>query len=118
MIGAISYLSVIENLSVIHTVDAQQTVQMLETMARHCQQGLGYEVALRSQKPRDTSVLLRYIVEGLPSIGPKAAHNLLKHFKTVSAVFTASEKELCEVPGIGQKTASRIHELLNFPYER
>ena len=82
LIGAISYLSVIEGLSVIHTSDTQQTAQMLETMARHCQQGLGYEVALRSQKPRDTSMLSRFIVEGLPSIGPKVAHNLLKHFKT------------------------------------
>ena len=101
----------------IHAVDAQQTALMLETMARPCQQGLGYEVALRSQKPRDTSILLRFIVEGLPSIGPKVAHNLWKLFKTVSAVFAASENDLCEVPGIGQKTASRIHELLNFPYE-
>ena len=118
LIGAISYLSVIEGLSLIHTVDAQQTAQMLETMTRHCQQGLGYEVALRSQKPRDTSMLLRFVVEGLPSIGPKAAHNLLKYFKTLSGVFSASERELCEVPGIGKKTASRIHELLNFPYDR
>ncbi len=118
LIGAISYLSVIEGISVIHTSDAQQTAQMLETMARHSQQGLGYEVALRSQKPRDTFMLSRYIVEGLPSIGPKAAHNLLKHFETVSRVFSVSEEELCEVPGIGKKTASRIHEILNFHYDR
>ena len=118
LIGAVSYLSVIEGISVIHVSDAEQTALMLETMARHCQKGLGYEVALRSQKPKDASILSQYIVEGLPSIGPKAAQNLLRHFKTVSRVFSATEKNLCEVPGIGKKTASRIHEILNSPYNR
>ncbi len=118
LIGAVSYLSVIESISVIQTSNAKQTAQVLETMARHSQQGLGYEVALRSQKPKDASILSQYVVEGLPSIGPKAAHQLLKHFKTVSGVFSASQEELCEVSGIGKKTASRIHEILNFHYDR
>ena len=118
VIGAVSYLAVIESISVLHTRDSQQTAQMLETMARHSQQGLGYEVALRSQKPKDPSILSRFIVEGLPSIGPKAAHTLLRHFKTVSRVFSATEKALCLVPGIGKKTASRIYEILNAPYDR
>jgi Fanconi anemia group M protein len=118
LIGAISYLSVVEGISVIQTGDKKQTAQMLETMARHSQQGLGYEVALRSQKPKDASIRSRFIVEGLPSIGPKAAANLLRHFNTVARIFSATEKELCEVPGIGIKTASRIREILNYPYNR
>ena len=117
LIGAISYISVIEGISIIHSYDAQQTAQMLETMTRHSQQGLGYEVALRSQKPKGSFLLSQFIVEGIPSIGPKTAQNLLKRFKSVAQVFSASEKELCEVPGIGKKTASRIHEILHFPYE-
>ena len=118
LIGAISYLAVFECLSVIHTTDAGQTAMLLETIARHSQHGLGYEVALRSQKPKDVSMTLRFIVEGLPSIGPKAAHNLLKHFNTVSRIFSASENELSEVSGIGKKTASCIHKALNSPYIR
>lgn len=117
LIGAISYISVIEGISVIHTHDAQQTALMLETMTRHSQQGLGYEVALRSQKPKDFSILSQFIVEGLPSIGPKTAQNLLAKFKSVARVFSATEKELCDVPGIGKKTASRIHEILHIPYD-
>ncbi len=116
LIGAISYISVIEGLSVIHTDDSRQTARMLETMTRHSQQGLGYEVALRSQKPKDFSIMSQYIVEGLPSVGPKTAQNLLKKFKSVAGVFSATEKELCEMPGIGEKTASRIHEILHFPF--
>ncbi|MBW1960719.1 MAG: hypothetical protein JRJ04_04610 [Deltaproteobacteria bacterium] len=118
LVGAVSYLSVIEGIPVVQATDAKQTALMLEAMARHSQQGLGYEVALRSQKPKDASILLQYIVEGLPSIGPKAAQNLLRHFKTISRLFSASEKELCEAAGIGKKTASRIHEIGNLPYKR
>jgi Fanconi anemia group M protein len=118
LIGAISYISVIEGLSVIHSDGSLQTAQMLETMTRHSQQGLGYEVALRSQKPKDFSIMSQYIVEGLPSVGPKTAQKLLKKFKSVTGVFSATEKELCEVPGIGEKTASRIHEILHFPFNR
>jgi len=117
LIGAISYISVIEGISAIHTDDTQQTARMLETMTRHSQHGLGYEVALRSQKPKDSSILSQFIVEGLPSIGPKTAQNLLKKFKSAARVFSATEKELCEVTGIGEKTASRIREILHFPYD-
>jgi len=55
----------------------------------------------------------RYIVEGLPKIGPTNAERLLSHFKTPYAVFHASEQELQEVEGIGPKRAERIIEALN-----
>lgn len=36
------------------------------------------------------------------------AHALLDHFGSLSAVFEASERELCEVPGIGKSAAALI----------
>ena len=35
----------------------------------------------------------------------------------IGAISYITEKELCEVPGIGKKTASRIHEILHIPYD-
>lgn len=55
----------------------------------------------------------RYIVEGLPKIGPTNAQRLLDAFGTPIAVFTASEDELREVDGIGPKRAERIKEALD-----
>lgn len=36
------------------------------------------------------------------------AHALLDHFGSMEAVFAASERELCEVPGVGKHTAALI----------
>lgn len=50
----------------------------------------------------------QYIIEGLPSIGPKKAKKLLDHFGSARAVITASADELQEIDGIGPKTAQKI----------
>ena len=36
------------------------------------------------------------------------AHALLDHFGSLDAVFAASERELCDVPGVGKSTAALI----------
>ncbi len=36
------------------------------------------------------------------------AHALLEHFGSLEGVFSASERELCEVPGVGKSTAALI----------
>ncbi len=36
------------------------------------------------------------------------AHALLEHFGSLDGVFSASERELCEVPGVGKNTAALI----------
>ena len=82
-------------------------------MARHAQEGLGYEVSLRGSKPKDFNVLDAYAVEGLPGCGPGTARKLLAHFGSAEKVFAASAEQLCEVKGIGKKTAEQIRELLS-----
>lgn len=54
----------------------------------------------------------RYMVEGLPNVGPKLAERLLDHFGTPIDVFSASAEELREVEGIGLKKSERIVEAL------
>ena len=49
-----------------------------------------------------------FITESLPGVGPVSAKNLLNHFKTVKNLVNANKKELKEVEGIGEKTASGI----------
>ena len=111
--GAVSYLMAIEGVSVLTVRDARETTLMLTTMARHLQEGLGYEVPLRANKPKDLSDLGQYLVEGLPGIGPSGAKALLQHFGSAQAVFTASVEDLCRAPGVGKKTAERIRQALS-----
>lgn len=110
--GALSYLIAIEGVSVISVRDATESTHLLATLARHMQEGLGYEIALRSFKPKVLTDLSQYLVEGLPGIGPSSAKALLRHFGSAQAVFNASAEQLCQVPGLGRKTADRIREAL------
>jgi Fanconi anemia group M protein len=112
--GAISYLMTIEGVSIVTVDHHRETTSLLLTMARHLQEGLGYEVALRAGKPKNTADLAQYLIEGLPGIGPASAKALLKHFGSAEAVFSADAAALCQAPGVGKKTAERIREALNF----
>jgi fanconi anemia group M protein len=111
--GALSYLMTLGRVSVITVRDARETAELLADMARHLQEGLGYDIALRANKPKNLSDLAQYLLEGLPSVGPGGAKVLLKHFGSAKAVFNASVIELCHAPGIGKKTAERIREALD-----
>lgn len=112
--GALSYLMTLSGVSVVTVRDARETAALLVVMARHLQEGLGYDIALRANKPKDVRDLAQYLLEGLPGVGPTGAKGLLQHFGSAKAVFSATEAELCAAPGVGKKTAQRIREALEF----
>lgn len=111
--GALAYLMALGKASVIQVKNAAETAQLLVTMARQLQEGLGYDISLRSAKPKDLSDLSVYLLEGLPGVGPTSAKALFQHFGSAQAVFSASVDELYGAPGIGKKTAGRIREALD-----
>jgi Fanconi anemia group M protein len=112
--GAISWMSVIEGLSVVHTRNAPDTGAIIEIMARHAQAGLGYEVPMRSQKPKNPQINSLYLVEGLPGCGASTARLLINHFGSAESVFSASLASLCDVKGIGKATAQKIRDALEY----
>lgn len=58
-----------------------------------------------------------FLVAGLPNVSTVLAKRLLSRFRTPQKVFSASEKELQEIDGIGGEKAKRISEMLNGEYE-
>jgi ERCC4-type nuclease len=70
---------------------------------------LGY---INGRKPKRQKNRQLFILQSLPQVGPKLAKRLLTHFDSIEAVFTASEKELIKVEGIGQEKALKIREIL------
>ncbi len=103
---------------VLHTRDARETAELLAALARREQREEGRAVALRSgEGAMSAPERLRFVVEGLPGVSAVLATRLLEHFGTVANLAQASEEDLREVEGVGQKKAASIHETLHREYE-
>ena len=61
---------------------------------------------------------MEFLVSGLPGVGALMSKDLLKHFNTVENVFSASERELREVPKMGPKKAREIRRMLERNYSK
>lgn len=119
MRGALSFLVILQGVSLIRTESPQDSALFLATMARHAQHGLGYEPSTHPKRRSLAPQLqLRYLVEDLPGVGPKTAQALLERFGSLRNMFNASEEELYQVPGIGPKRARQLHDLFNLTYDK
>jgi fanconi anemia group M protein len=115
--GALSYLVVLAGVSVVRSEGPEDTAQLLATMARHAQHGLGYALSLHHKRRSPSpNVQIRYLVEDLPGIGPQTARALLGAFPTLEALFCADVDALQRVPGIGRKRAQAIRNLATHRY--
>ena len=116
--GALSYLVAIEGASVLPSKNTTETAALLAVMARHLQEGLGYQVALRGGKPKDIKTQAQFIVEGFPGIGPGSAKALLGHFGRIASLCAAEVPALRAAPGIGEKTSRQIRAILEADYRQ
>jgi Fanconi anemia group M protein len=112
--GALSWLSLLSGLSILHVPNTARSAGLIHRLALHQEHGHGYDVPLRAAKPKDSSMAAQFLVEGLPSVGATTSIKLLNHFGSPSAVFKATDAQLSDVPGIGPKIISRIREVLDF----
>lgn len=115
--GALSYLVVLNRVAMLRSEGPEDSAALLATMARHEQQGLGYDVSGHHKRRSPAPHLqMRYLVEDLPGIGPKRAQALLECFGSLSRLFSATEDELGQMPGIGAKRARELAEFLSRPF--
>jgi len=115
--GALSCLSVLHGIRIVPSRDEADSAGLIATIGRHLlPEGLGYEIPLRVQKPKDVRVLQQFCTEGLPGCGPKRAQDMLTHFGSIHAVFSASVDDMTKVPGVGKGTAQKIHDLIHVRY--
>ena len=118
ILGALSSLILDFKIPLITCEDETETARLLYFLAKREQEKNVREISLRAKKsvltPRQEQ---EFLVEGLPLIGPSLAKALLKEFKTVERVFTASEEELQRIKKIGERKAKRIRDILTREYE-
>jgi len=64
------------------------------------------------KKSNNRELQKKNILESMPMIGPHLANELLNNFGSLNKIFKASEDELKDVPGIGEKKAKKIKWML------
>jgi ERCC4-type nuclease len=111
--GAISALLLFYGIAVAPSPGTEATARLIGRMIRHATQGLGYEIPLRTNKPKFDGGAALFLVEGLPGVGPEMARKLISHFGTPAKVFAADANDLRQVKGVGPKTIAAIHDALN-----
>ncbi|AIF69703.1 DEAD/DEAH box helicase [Palaeococcus pacificus DY20341] len=115
--GALAAVALDWGVPILFSNDAKETAQFIYLIARREQEERKKEVSLRGEKKALTlAERQRLIVEGLPNVSATLAKRLLKHFGSVERVFTATEEELMEVEGIGEKKAREIRKVITVPY--
>ncbi|ASJ01683.1 DEAD/DEAH box helicase [Thermococcus gorgonarius] len=115
--GAITAVTLDWGVPILFSSGKEETAQFIYLIAKREQEERKKEVRLRSEKKALTlAERQRLIVEGLPNVSATLAKRLLKHFGNVERVFTATEEELKEVEGIGEKKAREIRKVITAPY--
>ncbi|AGN01070.1 Hef nuclease [Salinarchaeum sp. Harcht-Bsk1] len=115
--GALTSLAVDYGLSIMHSDDPDETVELLATIAGREQADRDREVSVHGEKQSKTlGEQQEYVVASIAEIGPVTARALLAHFGSVRDVMTADEEELLEVDGVGQVTVERILEVVTSEY--
>ena len=110
--GALAALVTFFPVKIVPSCGPSHSAAILFRMHKHATEGLGYEIALRTAKPKPPAIA-QFLVEGLPGIGAETARKLLLHFGSARKIFMATEQELKAVKGIGPKTIASIQEALD-----
>ena len=94
-----------ECVDIVENIAKERAVFMLIYKIQEEVHRFSVEYHRKKQKKTMTAMTLTEI-EG---VGNAKARNLLKHFKTISAIRNASVDELCNVEGISEKIALNIY---------
>ena len=72
-----------------------------------------HDTAIRFHRKRRRKTRMGSQLDTLPGIGPVRKKALLRHFKSVRAIRSATVEELSEVPGVGPQLALQLYSTLH-----
>lgn len=115
--GTLSCMILLYGLSVLSTPNVEETAMLIAMMTRQEQIGT-HEISLIPKRKATTlDDMQRRVIEMLPSCGMVMARALLQHFGSIKEIVNATQEDFCSLPGIGEKRASEIYQVLNTEYE-
>ena len=115
--GALAAVAVDYGVPIIPTEDQDETASVIALLASR-EQKEGHEPKVHGHKTaRTLKEQQEYLISAIPSVGPRVARNLLKHFGSIERIMNARQEELQEVEMVGPKIAERIRELVGGEYK-
>ena len=116
--GALVSVVVDYGVPVLFTADEDETAETLAVVARREQEERDREARVHGEKSSATlTEQQEYVVSSIADVGPVTARALLDEFGSVEEVMIADEDELQDADGVGEKTATRIREVVGSRYE-
>ncbi len=104
--------------SLLHSSNPRETAKIIYFLAKKEQVNGRREIAFKTKlKPKSLQEFQLALIASLPFVNTTLAKRLLKYFKTPKAIFSASERELRKVEGIGERKARAIWKVLNKEWE-
>ncbi|MFH0817303.1 MAG: ERCC4 domain-containing protein [Candidatus Micrarchaeota archaeon] len=119
LLGALASIMVDYGIPVMFTRDLGGTAEFLFAVAKREQLGEKREIRLLGERKAKTlPEQQQLIIECLPGVGPKRAKELLTYFYSVENVINATEAELFEIDGMGEKRANEIKRVTRSAYKK
>ncbi|MFO7820769.1 MAG: ERCC4 domain-containing protein [Lentisphaeria bacterium] len=106
--GALISITLILGIPILRAMNAAETANLMIYSAHQVRSAKIGAYPRGGYRPKGRKKMQYRILQGLPSVGPGRAQELLDHFTTVENVMSAPEEELINVAGIGQATAKKI----------
>lgn len=114
--GALAAIAVDMGITLLYSADERETAELLLVLARREEGGRGERKAHPKKTRRSGKEQQEYVLSAVPEVGPRTARALLQAFGSLLDVFTAERASLEAVPGVGARTAARIHDFVRQGY--
>lgn len=117
MAGALAKASRMQGVSVVVVGSAEAAADYVMALVRQ-ERASGREGAARLERgPPHPDAQLRFVLEGIPGVGPVMARQLLERFGSLAGIFEAGEDALEATPGVGPVTARTIRDVIHRAYQ-
>ena len=115
--GALASIAIKIQVPILWTRNAEETANVLYRIAHLEQIGSSKPLRTRSGDVKGTDAeALEYILSGFPGVDTVTSRAILSEFGTLENIFSAEQKDLQKVKGVGPKIAGRIRRLLTTKY--
>ncbi len=115
--GALAAITIDFGIPILFTQSPEETAHLLEIISIRESKSHGPPDIKASKRAVTTKEFQERLVAMLPSVNVVLARRLLSRFKTLEQLFSASEEELVEVEGIGEKKAEEIRKVASEEYD-